>query len=53
MILLSDDPMENARLLREQADRTDSAETSRFLRAMADDFEEKATGVRPKSDTRV
>lgn len=41
-MLLSDDDFENARLFREQADQTDDPRVARFLRQLAEDYEELA-----------
>ena len=39
MLLLSRDPRENAKLMREQADECDDSRTAQFLRELADDYE--------------
>ena len=48
-MLLSDDPLENARLLREQADETTDPRVGQFLRELADDYEAIARTERDDS----
>jgi hypothetical protein len=51
VMLLSDDPLENARLMREQADETDDPRVATFLRELADDYEAMARTDRAKSSS--
>ena len=46
MPILADNPLENARLLREQAEETDDPRIVRFLLELADEYEDFARAAK-------